>query len=270
MAGLSTSVGSWSSLRTTIVGELLAGVVAELGPGPLRIVDAGGGTGGFAVPLAVGGHHVTVVDPSPDAIAALDRRYAEQAHGSAAAGSIRAVQGDLAGLLDVVPPGGADLVLCHNVLEIVEEPVGALATLRAVLRPGGIASLLVAGRGGAVVGRALAGRFAEALALVRGATFVSAQANGAPEGYFVADLHTDLVTAGFTITATHAVRVFSDLVPGAVLDGEPGARSALLDLERAVADRADYLALAGQLHVVARRDELDREAGPGRVVDGRR
>ena len=42
-----------------------------------RIVDIGGGTGGFAVPLAQLGHRVEVIDPSPDALAALDRRARE-------------------------------------------------------------------------------------------------------------------------------------------------------------------------------------------------
>ena len=49
----------------------------------------------------------------------------------------------------------------------------------------------------------------------------------------------------------HGIRVFADLVPGALLDLEPGATAALLELERAVADRPEYLPLATQLHVLA-------------------
>ena len=49
---------------------------ADLGR-PLRVLDLGGGTGGIAVPLAAAGHDVTVVDPSPDALASLARRAAE-------------------------------------------------------------------------------------------------------------------------------------------------------------------------------------------------
>jgi hypothetical protein len=55
------------------------------------------------------------------------------------------------------------------------------------------------------------------------------------------------------VTAVHAVRVFSDLVPGALLDLEPGATQALLDLEHAVAERPEYLPLATQLHLLASR-----------------
>jgi len=47
--------------------------------------------------------------------------------------------------------------------------------------------------------------------------------------------------------------VFSDLVPSALLDLEPGAVDGLLELERAVADRPEYLTLAAQIHAVATR-----------------
>jgi hypothetical protein len=49
------------------------------------------------------------------------------------------------------------------------------------------------------------------------------------------------------------VRVFSDLVPGSLLDLEPGATAALVELERAVSTRPEYLPLAAQVHVIARR-----------------
>ncbi len=49
----------------------------------------------------------------------------------------------------------------------------------------------------------------------------------------------------------HGVRVFADLVPGSLLDLEPGASSALVALEHAVSERPEYLPLATQLHVLA-------------------
>src|SRR4051812_50170630 len=88
------------------------------------VLDIGGGTGGFAVRVAALGHRVSVVDPSPDALAALDRRAREQGV------SVSGQQGDLSTLLEVTGPGSADVVLCHGVLEVVEDPAAALATLR--------------------------------------------------------------------------------------------------------------------------------------------
>jgi hypothetical protein len=51
----------------------------------------------------------------------------------------------------------------------------------------------------------------------------------------------------------HAVRVFVDLVPSSLVDLEPGAAQALVEHERAVATRPEYLALATQIHTLATR-----------------
>src|SRR5438270_11116550 len=112
-----------TTVRTAVVWDVLREALARIDAGdePLRVVDAGGGTGGFAVPLAELGHHVTVVDPSPDSLAALERRAAE----SGTSAAVQAVQGDVAGLGDVVAAGSVDLLLCHSVLEVVDDPAAA-------------------------------------------------------------------------------------------------------------------------------------------------
>ncbi|QRN81885.1 MAG: methyltransferase type 12, partial [Nocardiopsis sp. BM-2018] len=67
-----------NAARTAVVWDALSQLLSRLSEGePLEIVDAGGGTGGAAVPLAELGHRVTVVEPSPDSLAALERRAAE-------------------------------------------------------------------------------------------------------------------------------------------------------------------------------------------------
>ena len=247
-----------AALRTAVVWDAVQQVLGAPGG---RIVDIGGGTGGFAVRLAEQGHQVTVVDPSPDALASLERRARESGvevegvQGDltdlgdlVGEGSIDGVQGDLAGLADVVTDE-ADLVLCHDVLGILDDPAAGLATIGGVLRPGGTLSLLVGQRHAAVLARAMAGHFRQAVAALddTGDDTSGERRFTAPE---VTDL---LVGSGFTPQAVHAVRVFADLVPGSLLDLEPGAGAALLDLERAVADRPEYLTLAAQVHVLATR-----------------
>lgn len=236
-----------AATRTAVVWEalqpLLDSVVERAGHGSeVRVVDIGGGTGGFAVRVAGLGPRVTVVDPSPDALAALARRADEQG----VADRVTGQQGDLADLLDMVPAGSADLVLCHGVLGLVDDPAAALRTLADVLRPGGALSLLVGQRHAAVLARAMAGHLVAARELLEG----SGPATG--ERRFAADELTDLLgEAGFTVRSVHAVRVFTDLVPAALLELEPGAAASLLDLERAVSTRPEYLSLAAQLHAVA-------------------
>ncbi|MEP9380943.1 class I SAM-dependent methyltransferase [Nocardioides cheoyonin] len=221
----------WDALRPILEGE------------PLDVVDIGGGTGVSAVRVAEAGHRVCVVDPSPDALAALARRAREVGV------EVDARQGDLSGLLDVVGVGSADVVLCHGVLEVVPDPAAALGAIHDALRPGGHLSLLVAQRSAAVLARAMAGHFAQAKALLDQTTSVGRSGRRFSQDEAAAAL----AAAGFTITAVHGVRVFTDLVPGSLLDLEPGATTDLVELEQAVAGRADYLPLATQLHFTARR-----------------
>lgn len=233
------------SARTAVVWDALGPLL----DGPARsVVDIGGGTGGFAARVAASGHQVTVVDPSPDALAALDRRARESGV------QVTGRQGDLADLESIVGPDSADLVLCHGVIEVLgsSEAAAALSTIRRVLRPGGTLSLLVAGRHAAVIARAMAGHFQQAHALLDGNEPTEGAGRARPPRRFTPDeLAALLGDAGFTVRATHAVRVFTDLVPGSLLDLEPGSGSALADLERAVADRPEFLPLATQIHVLA-------------------
>jgi SAM-dependent methyltransferase len=215
----------------------------EQGGSPQTVLDIGGGTGGFAVRVAELGHPVTVIDPSPDALAALDRRARERG----VADLVTGLQGDLAGAVDLVPVGTADLVLCHGVLGLVDDPVDALAVLARLLRPGGALSLLVSQLHAAVLGRAMAGHFVQARELLAGPPVRADH-----EHRFTAEeIRTLLAEGGFELVEMHAVRVFTDLVPSALLDLEPGAVDGLLELERAVADRPEYLTLAAQVHALA-------------------
>ena len=136
-AGVSTSprtAAMWAA-----VDEVVRARADEL-QRPLRVIDLGGGTGGLAVPLALAGHDVTVVDPSPDALASLRRRATE----AQASSRVSAVQGDAETLASLVGRDRPDLVLCHGTLEYVDDPAATLAQVAAA-RPG--ARLLIVGDG---------------------------------------------------------------------------------------------------------------------------
>lgn len=244
--------------RTAAVWEVvhrlaadLAGAADPSGAGVLQVLDVGGGTGGMAVPLAGLGHRVTVVDPSPDALAALERRAAE----SGVEHLVDAVQADTATLAGVVELASVDLVCCHGVLEYVDDPGAALAAVASVLRPGGGASLLVAQRSAVVIARALAGRFAEAAHALDDPDGRWGPHDPLPRRYDEPALVALVAAAGLGVQQVHGVRLFSDLVPAALVDGDE-ARFALLDLERRAGRHGDQPALsllATQLHLVAER-----------------
>jgi 2-polyprenyl-3-methyl-5-hydroxy-6-metoxy-1,4-benzoquinol methylase len=215
---------------------------------PLDIVDVGGGTGGFAVPLARAGHRVTVVDASPDALAALTRRVAEDS-GPVTSGRIVAVQGDVDALGEVAPPGSADLVLCHSVLEVVDSPVSAVKSIAATLRPGGAASVIVANLAAAVLARAISGHLDAAHALLTDPTGSAGPADRLRRRYDAQSASALLAGAGLTVEQIHGVRVIADLVPGVVLDSE---QERLRAIETLAATLPPYRDVATQLHLLAR------------------
>lgn len=251
VGGSLRAAGPATSARTAVVWEVLSAVLAEAdadGRG-LDVVDAGGGTGGFAVPLARAGHRVTVVDPSPDSLAALQRRVAE----AEPAARVTGLQGDLSDLPDLVPAGSVDLLLCHSVLEVVDEPAEALVHAGGVLRAGGRLSLLVANRAAAVLARALAGHPEEAARALTDPSGRWGPGDGVRRRFDADQLRSLVADAGLVVEQVHGVRVVADLVPGPVLDSEPGAAAALLSLERALSERTPFRDVATQLHVLAQR-----------------
>jgi SAM-dependent methyltransferase len=233
----------WSAVR-----DLLATQQAALGR-PLRVLDLGGGTGGLAVPIAELGHDVTVVDPSPDALASLSRRSAERA----VAQRVTALQGDAESLADLLGDQPVDLVCCHGTLEVVDDPQGTLAALAGVLAPGGHLSLVAAQRLAVVLARALAGQFSQAHEALTSDDGRWGGADPLPRRFDAAGLTAMVQRAGLEVVDVHGVRLFSDLVPSALVDSEAD-RAALLQLEEAASRHAEF-GFLGQLgaavHVLA-------------------
>ena len=247
----------YDDARTVIIRDILrtviSALVTETGRPRLDILDAGGGTGGFAVPLAGLGHNVTLIDPSPDSLAAAERRAAEMNV------PLRTVQGDVADLAMVAGEASADLVLCHSVLEYVDSPADAMASIAQVVRPAGAVSVLAASSVAAVIHRALAGRFDDARRLL--AEIGTGQPGGAgaepgpsqPRRFTLAAVVSLIEGAGLRAGPAHGVRVFADLVPGMFADADPGAADALLALEQAASAHPAFHDIATQFHIVGYR-----------------
>ena len=217
---------------------------------PLRVLDVGGGTGNSAVHLARMGHDVTVVDPSADALATLNRR----ADNAGVGARVHGVQGDGDQLHEVVPTGEGggsyDLALCHSVLEVVDDPATTLRELARALRPGGTASVATANRAGAVLARAVAGHPVEALALLEDRDPAPRRASRPARRRFTpADLLALVEAAGLQPGSWRGVSVVADL-----LDVASGADpEAVRRLELALAGSSPYRDVAAGLHLLATR-----------------
>jgi SAM-dependent methyltransferase len=207
----------------------------------LDIVDVGGGTGGLAVAFAGLGHRVTVVDPSPDALAAAQRRAAE------ARVPLVAVQGEADELDTLIGGATADLLICHNVLEYVDSPAASMAVIARVLRPGAAVSVLAANAAAGVLHKALAGRFAEASELLAAIGPDGGASAPSPRRFTLDGLVALIEGAGLRAGQAHGVRVFSGLVSSGA-DAE-----ALRELEQAASGYPAFREIAARLHVLGYR-----------------
>jgi S-adenosylmethionine-dependent methyltransferase len=257
-----TRAGLAPGPRTAVIWSALRAELDRRPGEPLSVIDVGGGTGGFAVPLAQSGHRVTVIDASPDALASLRRRAVD----AGVADLVSGVQGDGDQLAALVTRQSADLVLCHSVLEEVDDPAQVLASIAAILRAGGAASIVVANRRGAILAKALAGHISAAVDLFvdesRGAGGVGGGAAGRGGGsggggggksqrrFDTESASALIAAAGFDVESVHGVRVIADIIPGTLVDSDA---QALLNFELIAADHPPFRDIATQLHLLARR-----------------
>jgi len=238
------------SAVVSAVGHLADECSQRLGR-PLEVLDLGGGTGGVAVPLAEAGHHVTVVDPSPDALASLGRRARE----AGIVDRITAVQGDGDSLGSVLAGRHVDLACCHGTLEFVDDPAATLHAIAQALGDGGVLSLLVSGRLSVVFAKAIAGEFGQARAALVDPSGRWGSTDPLPRRFDVEQLETLLADAGFTDVRVRGTNI-GHLVPASLVDSEAD-RVALAELDELLVTgpgREFLRTLGNALHVVARRD----------------
>ncbi len=228
--------------RVGLVSRLLGAALHDMTPRPatVTVLDCGGGSGTYAVPLASTGHDVTVLDISADALSTLRLRAAE----AGVTTRVHAVAGDVERLGELFGERTFDAVLAHGILDAVDDVPATFAAMAGAVRPGGLLSVLVGNPLASVLARALAGEPGQALRELRGLD--------TPSDAVGPDTVAALCpAAGLTVVARHGIGVFSDLVPGAALDS-PGARQALADLDAEAADRVPFADLAARIHLLIR------------------
>jgi S-adenosylmethionine-dependent methyltransferase len=229
--------------------ELLLGqVLTALPAPPASVVDAGGGTGQLAVPLARLGHRVTVVDTSAAMLATCAQRAADES--PELAERIATVQGDVVELPALLGAASQDAALCHEVVTCVEDAAAVLGALAEVLRPGGVLSLTFANRDWLVLRAGRRGDYPAALRLLDGPDRASDPGQQAHRAVTANELSAHVVKAGFEVVGSYGVSVFGE---GRDDEVDGAAQRALLELERRVAGREPYRSGAQVVHLIGRR-----------------
>lgn len=217
-------------------------------PPPARILDAGGGSGAVAVPLAARGYEVTLLDPSEGMLrVARERIESRKVDIRVIADSIEAVTSEA--------PGPYDGICCHAVLMYLDDPVSALASLRSVAAPGAVLSLLEKNRDGLAVRPGLKGDYGEALRVLD-SPYATGNLGIPNRSRSAAEWHGLLEASGWSARSWVGVRLFSDLAP----DDLPAERyDELVRLEREAGRRDPYRLVSRLIHIVAAAAEMPVE-----------
>lgn len=239
----------WGRLRFAVVQETLRRQTDAMGAadGGLRVLDVGGGDGRDALPLAVAGHEVTVLDPAPSWLAET-RRRADQA---GVADRVVTVEGGLDDLSAL--EAAYDLVLCHFVLHYRPAAAGDVRRLARVVRPGGRLSVMAPNAAARVIMRLTREGPEAALAELQTDEFDSATFGATGRKVSADEVEGQMLEAGLVPLGRYAARVANDYVADDRLKEDPHYYAALEALELALCDREPFVRLGGVWQVVAER-----------------
>jgi S-adenosylmethionine-dependent methyltransferase len=230
----------WGRLRYLVARETLRREAATLGS-RLRILDVGGGDGMDAVPLAVAGHDVTILDQSTGWLAQAERR-------AAAAGTrLRTVVGDL----DTLPPlGEFDMVLCHFVLQYRPPGLDDVARLAGFIRSGGLFSVMLPNPAAAVLRQLILDGPQAALAELDSDTAHAVTFDQAVLKIPADDMEATLARAGLPVVRRYAMRVANDLLASNDLKYDSAYFEDLLRLELALCDQEPFARIGGMYQLI--------------------
>jgi len=237
----------WGVLRYR---QTQANLAKHLGPGPLRILDAGGGNGLDSLPLAQQGHFVEIVDYSEQMLGDALRRAAQ----ASLQDRIVVHQANVQEVGRLFPTSHFDVVLCHNVLQYVEDVPTLLKSLAFPLKAGGLMSLISINRYSHPYHAAfLRGDLAEALSQLDSRQLRAHIFDTMMTNYSVEEIGGMLDGAGCEIEQDYGLRCLCDYWGDNDRKFDPAIFEQLERLEFALMDRYPYKLLARYYHIIARK-----------------
>ena len=229
----------------------------------LRGLDLGCGTGATAARLARLGIHMTLVDSS-SAMLDIAKRTAREA---GVDGRIALNHGDAAQVANLFRAGSFDVVLCHNILEYVDDPNSVLSAAARMMRSdstaNGVLSILVRNWAGEVFKAGV--KAGDLGAAERNLTTMWGQESlfcGRVRLFTLDSLQVMTKSASLAVAAERGVRVISDYLPPQISRREEYEQ--IFELDRKLGSRPEFAAVARYIQVIAHHScaLLSKETGP--------
>ena len=235
----------WGRLRYRLVAQLLDRHLGAMESGA-TVLDVGGADGADSVRFARRGLDVLVIDQS----ALLLAPAASEPEVRTALLSLE----DLANAWPGLVPGGADVVLCHNVVQYCTDLDSAVAAAVAPLKSGGLASLISTNPVNHILRVAVRDLDPEgALAMLSAKTMHTTTFDHDVRRIDVESGTRALAAAGCEVVARYGVLCVNHLITDDERKHDSHFAEALERLELELADRDPYRDIAAMWMLVARR-----------------
>ena len=242
----------WGKLRYSIG---MANIQKHFDAHSAQVLDVGGGTGLDAIPFAKQGHQVTLLDYSGEMIGEA-KRSAEEAGVS---DRITFDQGDINSIPTLLPNTRFDLILCHNVLQYVDDINTAIKTMSQALKPNGLISIISLNRYSETYRQALHQLDLDgALASLDAEKLHTAVFNTDVHARTVDDLREPLRAAGCSVEGDYGIRCVCDYIQNDEIKSDPTFFAKLEKLEYELSSRAPYKSVAKFFQVVGMKEMRNR------------
>lgn len=213
-------------------------------PAPQRWLDVGAGQGQFALKLAAKGHHVSLVDISSEMLAQAQQAFAE----AGLLAQAEFICCPLQNMQDFIF-GQYDGVMCHAVMEWLQEPHRLLPNLTPLVKPGGWLSVIFYNIHGVIFKNLLRANYKKITAQdFRGKQGSLTPLNPLDPNEVLKWFH----EAHLTLVCHSGIRVFHDYILDKALLERQG--EALIEQELAFSQQQPYRDLGRYIHFLARKN----------------
>jgi S-adenosylmethionine-dependent methyltransferase len=234
----------WGRLRYSMAAEHLGRHIGDTG---LRIADVGGGNGLDGIRLAQSGHCVTVIDESSAMLAEAER----VSRNLGLDGCFDTLQVGFGALAASFDPGTFDVVMAHNVLQFVDDLPGALSELCQIARPGAVVSIICPNRDSEPLRLAIRQHdLAGALDAIGATRMANDLFRAQTHALCADDVTAAMETAGLTTVQRYGIRCVSDYIVDDSIKSTPSGYAALEQLELAMSDQPQFVAIARMFHLI--------------------
>jgi len=215
--------------------------------GELNILDVGSGLGEVALRFAALGHKVTMLEPQACLLETAEERARQQLPESS--GLLRFLNDRIENLEECIDDE-FDLIVCHETIEYVDDPLKAFNVITRVLKPRGTLSLVFMNRYGLIMQKVIEEED------VRGALdafeldeFETQLHHGRGHLYSDAELKTLLEPLGYNIEGQYGLLIFSEFIDCSLFE-EGQCMKGMLELEEKAGNEPHLKGVGKFVHLI--------------------